>query len=107
MSTIAILAPTPEGMTPDQYRRAHRAMLEQMMLIARGLAVDHPAVRNAAEIVGSAVAPDPAEFALADPDPVPDRSAAMGEPERPPAAHGRNQEAYARYLKTILSTQPS
>src|SRR5688572_26683775 len=64
MRTIAILAPPADGVSPEKYERARMAMLEQMMLLSRGLPVTHPAVRAAAELVGSALAADPIEFAL-------------------------------------------
>ncbi|MEX2584172.1 MAG: hypothetical protein WD766_12915, partial [Gemmatimonadota bacterium] len=66
MQTLAILAPDLVDVTPAQRSRAQRAALEQMMLIARGHPIDSPAVRCAAALVGSAVAPDPLEYELAE-----------------------------------------
>ena len=110
MPTIAILAPIVADATPEQKARAHRAMMEQMMLLARGYAVDSPAVRCAAEMVGSAVAADPVDYVL---PPLADDRASAGEPgnhgddrEDGTAPRWQRSEGYARYLRTIMSGQP-
>ncbi len=101
MQTIAILAPPLVGVPADKCERAHLAMMQQMMLIARGFPVDHPAVRSAAAIVGSALAPDPIEFELAEPT-----VTSACQPSQSGTRPALN-EAYGRYLRTILTTQPA
>lgn len=137
MRTIAILAPPIDGVTPEKYERAQNAMLQQMMLLAQGLPVTHPAVRAAAEVVGSALAADPLEFALAakwnpsgarlkqeslslaqdgpDPSPMSDGDSSTAIEPRPdstvkPELDGSRptrDRAYARYLATIYAAKPA
>ena len=107
MQTLAILAPIGIDATPAQQARAHRALMEQMMLIARGHAVDSLPVRCAAEMVSSAIAGDPVEFEIVAAE---DRVERMsGEAKRmtdeacPAAAASEHREQYRRYLRTIMS----
>ena len=111
----AILAPTLADVPPEQRDRAHRAMMEQMMLLARGFPIDSSPVRCAAEMVGSAVSPDPAEYELAPGDRIPSAIACRsgrtsgrtppfdgGEGERKPDWQARS--SYQRYLRTIMAS---
>jgi hypothetical protein len=123
MHNLAVLAPALDEATPAERTRALRALMEQMMLLACGLPVDSPAVRRAAAMVGSALAPEPTEYELgsaavrprrpASPPPFQDvsgpgpRSRATGVEGRPaarlpsksdnevPAAHVEHQGAVA------------
>lgn len=118
----AILAPPSAGVTPEQRSRAQRALMEQMMLLARGHDVDSVAVRCAAAMVGSAVAADPSEFELL---PSPAGSGRREEPTRVRTGDPRHRgtfddesapenkpewqrgDAYRRYLRTIMSGNPN
>lgn len=107
---VAVLAPTLADVTPAQRDRAHRATMEQMMLLARGLPVDSVPVRCAAAMVGSAVAPDFLEYELApvewdEPASSSQRTAALQIPRETDPAWKRS-EGYARHLRTIMSIQP-
>ena len=103
---LAILAPALDDVTPAQRARAHRATMEQMMLLARGYSVDSQAVRCAAAMVGSALSADPVEFELAA---VPELSAAAASLQATGTAGAgwQRSEQYARYLRTVLATQRS
>ena len=111
----AILAPPLADVPPEQRDRAHRAMMEQMMLLARGFPVDSSPVRCAAEMVGSAVALDPAEYELAPAEGIPTASPGrsgwtgsrtapsdFGGAERKPDWQARS--SYERYLRTIMAS---
>lgn len=104
MTTVAVLAPVDFEATAEQLERAHRATLQQMMLIARGHAVDSTEVRCAAELVCSALTESPTEVELAatvSPEPEIGAAPAATEAEKP--ADWKQGRSYDRYLRTIMS----
>lgn len=120
MQKIAILSPTNVEATPEQQVRARQALMQQMLLLAKGYSVDSEAVRMAAELVCSAVAPDPMEVHMAD-DSIDMRTSLSATAERlgdssadsgetvGTTARGdgtpawQKTEGYARYMRTIMS----